>query len=302
MSEQEVKTEVTLSPVAQKADEAMGGKLGIGKGQFWNVRTPLDAKPTPPPRWPHSSEIALIAGALAKAQVLIKGAVKDSNNPHFKSQYADLSSVWDSCHEALNKNEICVVQQTETLDGKLVLVTRLIHSSGQWFRSEFPVKPQQDTPQGIGSAITYARRYSLAAMAGVAPRGDDDDGNAASAPVANREPPKGSWGDLKESTLAQTSEKPQRPAGASFAPLGDTVDRLPADVAKVRRELERFAEKPFTDLETAELGGLARTLDGLAAKATQKENKLVLATLASVVTAEFGKRQTAGNAAAGSAA
>lgn len=246
----------------------------------------------------HSDRIEKIAEALAKAQVGIKGAVKDSQNPHFRSQYADLASVWDSCHEHLNANGIAIVQQTETIDGRMALVTRLVHTSGQWFRSEWPIKPQQDTPQGVGSAVTYARRYSLAAIAGVAPRGDDDDGNAASAPPPQRDagPPKKSWGDLPASNDASPSDKPQRQAPAELADLPETVDRLPADVAKARREFERFAEVPFANLQDKELQGLARSLDAMAAKAANPKNKLVLTTLAAVATSEVGKRAAGGAA------
>lgn len=261
----------------------------------------LALAPSGPPRWPHSAQIELAAAALAKAQLSIKGALKDSANPHFKSQYADLSSVWDSCHEHLNANGICVVQSTEVFDGKMYLVTRLIHSSGQWFRSEWPVRPQQDTPQGLGSAVTYARRYSLAAMAGVAPRGDDDDGNAASNVGGKKQDaPQRSWGDLPtqqaqpQPVPAPEGEKPQRAAPSAFASLPENPDRLPADVAKVRRELERFADKPFVELAPVDLTGLARTLDSLAVKATNPQNKLVLATLAACATAEIGKRATSG--------
>jgi hypothetical protein len=235
----------------------------------------------------HSDSIELMAAALAKAQLGIKGAVRDSQNPHFRSHYADLSAVWDSCHEQLNANGIAIVQQTETLDGKLVLVTRLIHTSGQWIRSEWPLKPTKDDPQGLGSAVTYARRYSLAAIAGVAPRGDDDDGNAASGvkqqAAANDPPKQRSWGELD-------GDKPQRAAPTELGDLPETVDRLPADVAKARRELERFSEVPFGNMKEAELKGVARTLDALASKAANPKNKLVLTTLAAVAAAEVGKR------------
>jgi hypothetical protein len=125
-----------------------------------------------------SETIKEIAAALAKAQGEIRGAVKDSTNPHFKSKYADLASVWDACRTALSKNGLAVFQTTETTADGIFLVTTLAHSSGEWMRGTFPVQPVQNTPQGLGSALTYARRYSLAAMVGVAP--EDDDGNAAS--------------------------------------------------------------------------------------------------------------------------
>lgn len=127
-----------------------------------------------------STEIGKLAEALAKAQGEIKGAAKDSTNPHYRSKYADLASVWDACRQALTKNGLSVVQLPDVSADGVFLHTTLAHSSGQWMRGTMPVKPVQDTPQGLGSALTYARRYSLAAMVGVAPD-DDDDGNAASA-------------------------------------------------------------------------------------------------------------------------
>lgn len=126
-----------------------------------------------------SPDIAALAAALAKAQGEIQNAVKDSTNPHFKSAYADLASVWEACRTQLSVNGIAVVQQPVNTAKGLMLWTTLIHSSGQWMRGELPINPTQNTPQGIGSAITYMRRYGLAAMAGVAPS-EDDDGNEAS--------------------------------------------------------------------------------------------------------------------------
>lgn len=127
-----------------------------------------------------STDINEIAGALAKAQATVRGAVKDSTNPHLKSQYADLSSVWQACREALTANSLAVVQTPHTDEGgRCHVVTMLMHSSGQWIRDTFCLSPTKQDPQGYGSAITYMRRYALAAMVGVAP--EDDDGESASA-------------------------------------------------------------------------------------------------------------------------
>lgn len=124
-----------------------------------------------------SEAINEISAALAKAQGQIEGASKGKVNPAFKSKYADLASIWDACREALSTNGLAVLQiPNETPDGML-LTTMVTHSSGQWFRSSYPVRPVQATPQGLGSAITYARRYALMAMVGIAP--EDDDGEAA---------------------------------------------------------------------------------------------------------------------------
>lgn len=125
-----------------------------------------------------SEAINEISAALAKAQGQIEGASKVKVNPAFpKAKYADLASVWDACRDALSSNGIAVLQiPNETPEG-MTLTTMVTHSSGQWFSSRYPVRPVQATPQGLGSAITYARRYALMAMVGIAP--EDDDGEAA---------------------------------------------------------------------------------------------------------------------------
>lgn len=128
-----------------------------------------------------SENIADLSAALAKAQRAIKGAIKDSSNPFFKNKYADLSSVWEACRLPLTENGLSVVQTSDFLIDQpdyVVIETQLNHSSGQWIRGKIAMKPVKSDPQGIGSCITYARRYSLAAIIGIAP--EDDDGNAAS--------------------------------------------------------------------------------------------------------------------------
>jgi len=125
-----------------------------------------------------SETINELAAALSKAQGQIKGALKDSANPFFKSKYADLASVWDACRAQLSENGLAVVQATCDSPTGISVVTQLSHSSGQWIRGHLTLEPKDKTPQGYGSAITYARRYALAAIVGVAP--EDDDGNAAS--------------------------------------------------------------------------------------------------------------------------
>jgi hypothetical protein len=138
-----------------------------------------------------SETISTLAAALCAAQSQIRGAAKDAENPLFRSKYATLASVWDAAREPLTSNGLSVVQVPEASEpGTCTLTTILLHTSGEWLSSTFtvPVLPQvvvkgqdpQQTAQGYGSALTYARRYSLAAMVGIAP--DDDDGNAASAP------------------------------------------------------------------------------------------------------------------------
>jgi hypothetical protein len=143
----------------------------------------------------HSDQLDQLAAALAKAQAAVKGAVKDSTNPFFKSKYPDLSSVWDACRGPLTDNGLSLVQvpgfdhATQTVR----VETMLLHSSGQWIHGDAgapfaPEKGRSDA-QSVGSIVTYLRRYAVAAFASVCP--EDDDGNGAGrrqAPARQAEP------------------------------------------------------------------------------------------------------------------
>ncbi|MBQ9407428.1 MAG: ERF family protein [Desulfovibrio sp.] len=127
-----------------------------------------------------SPDIGEIAKALAEAQGELPAAVKNAQNPHLKNKYADIKAVYDAIRDVLPKHGLAVVQTMLPTDGtKAHVRTTLAHSSGQWFAGEC-VMPldRQGGAQGMGSAITYARRYSLAAIVGVV-SDEDDDGNAA---------------------------------------------------------------------------------------------------------------------------
>ena len=128
-----------------------------------------------------SESVAGLAAALAKAQGQMKGAVKDSANPFFKSKYADLASVVEAIRAAFSANGLSYIQTVEPSEKDEVRVeTTLLHASGEWISCGVLSLPVSKVDaQGYGSALTYARRYSLSAAVGVAP--EDDDGNAASA-------------------------------------------------------------------------------------------------------------------------
>ena len=126
----------------------------------------------------HSEQTDAISAALALAQGVMAGAKKDAANPFFKTKYADLASCWLACKDALTGNGIAVVQGNTPHDGGVQVQTRLMHKSGQWVEDDGLFVPATKADaQGFGSALTYARRYSLCAMVGIAP--EDDDGNAA---------------------------------------------------------------------------------------------------------------------------
>lgn len=125
-----------------------------------------------------SEQINELAAALALAQAEIGGAKKDSSNPFFKSKYADLASVMDACREPLTKNGLSIAQILINEENKVGCETKLMHKSGQWISGKFLLTPTKNDPQASGSAVTYARRYALAAIVGVVQ--EDDDGNKAS--------------------------------------------------------------------------------------------------------------------------
>jgi len=131
-----------------------------------------------------SETIEKLAEALAKAQGQMEGAKKTSENTvaaNVKRKYADLSSVWDACRAPLSENGLSIVQFTDGGPSDVTVITRLIHASGQWLESSLTVRATKPDAQGLGSAITYGRRYSLMAMVGIAP--EDDDGQAACQPA-----------------------------------------------------------------------------------------------------------------------
>lgn len=130
-----------------------------------------------------SATIGKLAEALSKAQGAIRNAPKSSKNPFYHSNYADLASVWDACREQLSANGLCVIQlaTTASAPNRIALETILAHSSGEWIGSHLEMQPLKTDPQAFGSAITYARRYGLQAIVGIA--AEDDDGNEASVKV-----------------------------------------------------------------------------------------------------------------------
>lgn len=121
-----------------------------------------------------------LAAALAKAQGEMSNASKDTANPFFKSKYADLASVINAIKEPLSKNGLSYTQLFFENENGMYMTTMLMHSSGQSIKSVYPIRPLKNDPQGIGSAASYARRYSLAAIVGLTQ--EDDDGNHASKP------------------------------------------------------------------------------------------------------------------------
>lgn len=125
-----------------------------------------------------SDSIKDISAALVKALPAIQNATKDAKNPHYKSDYASLKAVIETTKPVLSEHGIVVVQGPGWDGQQCTLTTRFLHESGEWIETVAGTPVSKADPQGVGSAISYLRRYSLAAMAGITQ--EDDDGNAAS--------------------------------------------------------------------------------------------------------------------------
>ncbi|GGM23746.1 ERF family protein [Pseudomonas asuensis] len=125
-----------------------------------------------------SESIAALAKALAGAQAEIENATKSSVNPHFRNKYADLAEILNTSRPVLSKHGLSIVQMPFFEEGKVGVETLLIHESGEWIVNSLLGPCSKLDPQSVGSAITYYRRYSLAAFAGIAQ--EDDDANEAS--------------------------------------------------------------------------------------------------------------------------
>ena len=135
-----------------------------------------------------SDSIAALAAALAKAQAKIQPAIKDKVNPAFRSHYATLEAIVEACREHLAANGLSIVQMpTDDPSNcdRTALTTMLLHSSGEFISNTVSCRLTKNDAQGLGSAMTYLRRYALAAFVGVTST-EDDDGNAASAPAPAR--------------------------------------------------------------------------------------------------------------------
>ena len=143
-----------------------------------------------------SESIAALSAAVAKAQAEIENASKTANNPHFKSKYADLAEVLNTVRPVMSRHGIAIVQMPSFESGLASVETLMTHSSGEWISNICSAPVSKQDAQGVGSAITYLRRYSLAAFAGIAQ--EDDDANAA---VGQRQAP----------APAKPAEKPALP-------------------------------------------------------------------------------------------
>lgn len=133
-----------------------------------------------------SESIKEIAAALPKAQAAITAAMKDATNPHFRSKYADLASVIEAVKPGLNAHGISFLQPVTFAEQGVCVETILLHTSGEWVSETLVIPVSKQDAQGVGSAISYGRRYGLQSLCGVP--AEDDDGNAAAAAPAPAKP------------------------------------------------------------------------------------------------------------------
>jgi hypothetical protein len=225
-----------------------------------------------------SEAIDKLGAAFSKAQAALKPAVKDSTNPFFKSSYADLTSIWEACRKALTDNGLSVIQTPNVEmnpDGtkQFVLVTTLLHSSGQFISGSYPIKPTKDDPQGNGSAISYARRYALASMTGVCSADDDGEGaqgrshenavKTAQTPVRTAQDSPRTAQDSP-----RTAQDSPRPAIPEVKPS----QAAPAKDAVTDAQRKKFwAEVKKTDIPEADLRIIVKEVTGVESTASMTE-------------------------------
>ena len=205
-----------------------------------------------------------IATAFVKAQRDFAPALKSSTNPHFRSRYADLAACVEAVIDALNANGIAMIQRTHDSDNGVAVETLFVHESGETITGGIlHVPAAKHDPQGYGSALTYARRYSLMAACGIAP--EDDDGNMAQRTPVNAQ---SRIGRVSTSTQGNGS------VTATISPPAGEVTVMPSPerIAEVQNILR--ACKSLVNLQV-EWGGLTKE-EQKAATAVKDEVKAIL--------------------------
>jgi hypothetical protein len=226
-----------------------------------------------------SETIGQLALALSKAQGQMKFAAKDAANPFFKSKYADLASVIEAIKVPLSANGIAFVQATDFEDNAVIVETVLMHESGEWISGRLRMQPTKNDPQGVGSAVTYAKRYGLQALAGVP--SDDDDGNAATglhgapqqqapkpapkaAPAKPKAHAKGTIsGDLSEGDLSDIAPAPPAAGKPDGATLSQVINAFATKLNMTAPMIEAEYNKPmdqWTNADVAEARELFKHL------------------------------------------
>lgn len=173
--------------------------------------------------------------ALAKAQAEMGKAIKNAKNPHFRAAYADLGAVQEACYPALHSNGFAVFQPTGRDEFGPHVRTIFAHESGETLECRTDLLIDKNNMQGLGSAITYARRYGLLCMSGLAP--EDDDGNATAEQTRKPEPAKSPGDYMWALDLATTAEEYAEQRRTIIADFGAQHDSIPQQLAAKMKEV-----------------------------------------------------------------
>lgn len=213
-----------------------------------------------------SDSIKELAAALAKAQTKMGGARKDKNNPAFKSKYADLSSVTEAIDSAIPEFGLAYVQVSHDRPEAAAIETIILHASGEWLSCGIVSVPvTKHDAHGFGSALTYARRYSLSAGFGVVP--EDDDGNAAAQSAPARAAPRPA---PKPDTKPSAEQETRTMDWVAALDECDTLDALKAKFETAYTEIHAFG---FPMLANLLIAAKDRRKNALAEKAPVTERK-----------------------------
>lgn len=234
----------------------------------------------------HSDELKNLAKALAKFQADIKDPARDKDNPYFKSKYVALDGLLDAVRPVLAANGLSFIQSPVSNGQDMGVATLLMHDSGEWIESDpFMLHAVKNDPQAGGSAITYARRYSLSAVLGVA-WDDDDDANMAtkghqSRSNAQNAPAKGNYtkaGRQAEKTASSSSQMQKKPTSV------DDYYQLVIDWARANEAVmfigpllkEKFNKGHFKELSLAEAKAFYENVGKLVDAAKAKDDAALM--------------------------
>lgn len=202
-----------------------------------------------------SEQIDKISEALAAAHCDFKSIEKNKTlkTAQYTFHYADLSAIIDSTRDALSKNGLCITQCPDFTNNRIVVTTRLIHKSGQWIETMVSLKPGQDTPQALGAAITYGRRYGRAAILDICAEDDDD--------AQSAQPEK-----QKQQQKQQPKKEDQKPPPPIVVPIVERIRKMitmfatleinGANLAITPENLSEFLQKPLFECTEQDLGSL----------------------------------------------
>jgi hypothetical protein len=248
-----------------------------------------------------SESIINLAAALSKAQAVMTGAMKDSQNPHFKSSYADLSSVWDACRKPLTDNGLSVVQlPAYTERGTVEIETILVHESGEYIGGSIEIPVSKVDAQGLGSAITYGRRYSLAAVVGIAPEEDDGE-SAVGRGQGFKQKQTGTATPAKQTDISGASQGGSQPKAEKTPPTSNTEpdpkaaeyhDRIRACLRQIFSE-DKGAALTYVETESAWIDKTTGEVKAAGVKDYRKLSEGRAKVLCHKLEAEVKKRQTA---------